>query len=165
MTRRKLQHAIHAKVIEQQGVVAVNVPAPVEVHLLAAVDDLPVGEIGMLGPGHGLQPGVAVEPQGHAPFFRELHQEGQQPGVAPGGEQQVGVMPLQQGAQVEQQGQGRVERKAVRVALVARQDRLRVCVCRVAVGLQRQAAQRRGSRVEIPGRVQRGDLLDVFLIS
>ncbi len=45
---RQLQHAFQAVVVEQHGVVPVHVPAPEEVHLPPAVDDLPVGEVGVL---------------------------------------------------------------------------------------------------------------------
>ncbi len=45
---RQLQLAFQAVIVPQHGIVPVDVPAPEQVHLLAAVDDLPVGEVGAL---------------------------------------------------------------------------------------------------------------------
>lgn len=76
---------------------------PGEQHLRAAVGDLPVREVAALGDAaHSLQPkAVEVEAQ--------VKQERQQLGVAPVGEDQVGVVDAQQRAQVGQQGARRVE--------------------------------------------------------
>ena len=43
------KRALQVVVVPHHGVVAVDVPAPEELHLLAAVDHLPVGEVGALG--------------------------------------------------------------------------------------------------------------------
>ena len=55
--------AVHAVVVEEHGVVAVDVPAPEEVHLPPLVDDLPVREIGALRPVGRGQAWFAVEGQ------------------------------------------------------------------------------------------------------
>ena len=48
VTRADLEGALQAVIAPQHGVAPVDVAAPEEVHLLAAVDDLPVGKIGVL---------------------------------------------------------------------------------------------------------------------
>ena len=167
----ELINALHAKIMIQQGVGVVNVPAPEQVYLLAAVDDLPVGKIGMLGAHiHGVER-VAVESRRlQVRPFSELQQVQQQPAptvapIPPGGEQQVGVVALEDRRQVDQQGPGRVEWKAVREALETGQHGARRSVGRIAVKLQGEGAQRRRFRVQVPGSVEgRNALYPVMII-
>ena len=77
--------------------------APKQVDLLAAIDDLPVGEIGAFLLPAGSPPGFAVQAQGNMVFLRILQQLRQEPGVAVIRQQQVGIMALDQRPQVRQQ--------------------------------------------------------------
>jgi hypothetical protein len=79
------------------------VAAPKEVDLLAAVDDLPVGEIGALLLPAGSPAGFAVQAQGNVVRLGLLEQVRQEPGIAVIREQQVGVIALDQRPQVNQQ--------------------------------------------------------------
>ncbi len=100
----QLEYAVQAVIVKQDGVAAVDVPAPEEMHLLAAVNDLPVREIGALLFADHPAAGIPVEGERQVQLAGALQQVRQQPGVTPGGEQQVRVVALQDGAQVDQQG-------------------------------------------------------------
>ncbi|HLE50555.1 MAG TPA: hypothetical protein VI755_00735 [Anaerolineales bacterium] len=83
---------------------------------------------------------------------------GQQPGVAPGGQQHVGVVALQDGAQPDQQGTGGFQRQAVGVTRAVNGQVGRRGMRRVMVWLYAQDAQGWGQGVQLPGTVQ-GDNL------
>ena len=111
VTRAISSTPVQVVIRPQHGIVAVDVPAAKQVHLLAAVNNLPVGKIpALLAPGDR-SVRVAVERQGQAVLFSQIQQARQQPGIAPGGQQQVGVVVGQQRAQVHQQRAGRRQRK------------------------------------------------------
>ena len=100
----QLVNAVHAVVVEEHGVVAVDMPATKEKHLPSLVDDLPIREIGALWFVGWGQARFAVERQSQIGLAGKIQQVRHQPGIAPGGEQQVGVMPVDYGAQPDQQG-------------------------------------------------------------
>ena len=150
----QLVDAVQAVFVEEHGVAAVDVPAPEQVDLPPAVDDLPVGQVGALGAVLDAHAGVAAEGQRQAPVLAQLEQAGQQPGVAPQGEQQVGVVLAQDGGQVEQQRAGMRQAEAAGEALAAHQHVFGRGVRRVHVGLQAQQAQRGRGRLQVPGGVQ-----------
>jgi len=83
------------------------------VHLPAAVNYLPVREIRSFRAVSDPQTGIAVERQGDAELARALEQVWQEPGISPGGQQQVRVVALQDGAQVDQQGALRLQRQSI----------------------------------------------------
>ena len=129
----------------------------------AAVDDLPVGEVGALL-ALDARPGRLARLSGRGSLSRSdsSSRQRQQPGIAPGGQQQVGVVCAQQGAQVDQQRAGRLQGQAAAVAPGgAPPAGGGVGVGGVAVRLQREDAQRRDGRVQVPGRVQHLELLDL----
>ena len=157
---RQLEDALHPVIVVHDGIVGIHMPAPGQVNLCAAIDDLPVGVIGaLLLAGDGGQR-VTVEGQGQAGGMGELEQAGQQPGIAPGRQDQVRVLAFQGGAQVDQQGAGGFERLAVTVAVMGNDDPLRRSMGRVAVRFEHQDAQGRRIGIKVPGGVQRRDGAD-----
>ena len=99
-----LQHARQTIIAPQHGIVRVEVPAPAQQHLPAAVDDLAIREIGALFPFHQRLGFVPVQRQGYAILLREFHQEGQQPGIAPGSQDHIWVIAAQIGPQAHRNG-------------------------------------------------------------
>ena len=60
VTRAISSTPVQAVVVPEHGIVLVEVPAPAQLHLGAAVDDLPVGKVGVLLALHqrpGIRPG------------------------------------------------------------------------------------------------------------
>ena len=102
-------------------------------------------------------------------WARQLHQQRQQPGIAPGGQDHVRVVAAQVGPQADQQRGRLVQRQGVADALVRvptawvrDDDALGLVPRRVAVRFEREDAQRRGDRLDLPGRIQRRDADDLF---
>ena len=115
---RQFEHPFQPVIAPHHGVVGVDMPAAGQVHLLAAVDDLVVGEVGALRPVEDAALRVAVERQRDAVLLRQLEQPGQQPGIAPARQQQVRILLLQDGAQVQQERARRAEAQLAAVLLV-----------------------------------------------
>lgn len=90
----------------------------------------------------------------------ELEQAGQQPGIAPGRQEQVGVLAFQDGAQVDQQGAGGFQRLAVAMAIMGNEDPLRYSVSGVAIRFKHQDAQGRWIGIKVPGGVKGRDGTD-----
>ncbi len=157
---RRFQGALQPVIAPEHGVALVDMAAPEEVHLFAAVDDLPVGEIGVLALDQRLPARLAVERQGEAVLPGELHQARQQPGIAPLAEDQVGVVALEEGAQVDHQRAQRLEGQAVVEALVAQAERGGGGMAGVAIRLQVKDAQRRQLGIQLPGGIEGFDIPD-----
>ncbi len=163
---RHFQHTLQVVVIPQHGVAAVDMPASEQVHLPAAVDDLPVGEVGALGAVGGLALRVTVERQRQACNPGALEQVGEHPGVSGGGQQQVGIQAREQGAQVNEQRPLGLQRQAQGALLPGVQQQVggrAPASIRPRFRLHAQDAQGRLERVQLPGRVQHLQFLDRIL--
>ncbi len=77
----------------------------------------------------------------------------EQPGVAPVGEDQVGVVGLQNGGDVDKEGTLRLERQSAGVLFVADLNEGRQAVGRVDLRLEREQAQRRRQGIQFPGGI------------
>ena len=161
---RRFDGALQPVIAPQHGVALVDVAAPEEVHLFAAVDDLPVGKIGVLLLDDRRAALLAVERQGEAVLRGQLPEVRQQPGIPPAAEDQVGVVAREQRAQVDQQRAHRLEGQAVLVLFVAQAERVGHGVVRVAVRLHVEDAQGRGLGIQLPGGIQRLDGVDPAIV-
>ena len=131
------------------GIARVDVPAAGQVHLCAAVDDLPVGIVGTLrfaGDGGGW---IAVEQQ--MAVLREFEQFRQEPGVAPAGQDQIGIVHAQDRIEVGQESPDRFERLAIAAAFVGEDDPFWLSMGRVAIRFQPQEAQGWVFGIQVPG--------------
>ncbi len=149
----------------------VEVPAPAQQHLGAAVDDLTVRKIGALLAFQQRLAFVAVQGQGQAGFEGEFCQKRQKPGIAPGGLDHVRVITAQVGPQADQQRDGVVQRHGILDALtwaptawVRDYERFGLRMRRIAVGFEREDAQGRGCGIQFPRRIQRSDVEDLLAV-
>ena len=90
---------------------------------------------------------------------------GQEPAIAPGGQQKVGIAAAQERAQPDQQAAGIVQGIAGDVIAKAGQEIGWLFMSGIAVGPEHQGAQRRGIGIHIPGGVQRFDGFDQAIVT
>ena len=155
---RHLQHPVQAIIVEHDRVGGVHVPAPGQVHLRPAVDDLPVGGVAAILLVEDLSLGIAVERQGDIPLLRQVQQAQQQPAeggaaVAPIGQQQVRIVAAQQGCQVDQQRAGRFQAQAVGAPGGAHEQAGRFGVKGIDLRREGHGAQRGPGGVQHPGGI------------
>ncbi len=147
---RVLQNALQPIVAPQHGVLAVNVHASIEMHLLAAVHDLPIGKIGVFF--HGAQRVSRVAAQRRLPPPQQFRQ---QPGIAVIGQHNIWIQLLQSRAQPGRRCAARHPGVALLPGAKAQLQAGRRGALRVALGqIDLQNAQRRRGRVQRPGGFQ-----------
>ena len=128
--------------------------APVEVYLLAAIDDLPVREISSFFFITHFSPLFAIERQGDMQPGRHFQQFWQQPGIASHADDQIGVMALQNGTQVNEQRSFGLKPQVIFLPPRMNDQLGRRCVLRIAIRPQGKHAQGRRLGIQFPGRIQ-----------
>ncbi len=157
---RQLPDALQVVIVVHDRIVDVDVPATGQVDLLAAVDDLSISVIGSCFAIVDLALGVAVEGDLQACIPGHLQDARQEPGVTPGGQDQVRVVALEDSPQRHQKGAGRLEVQGEAGLCRLNPDFAWFGVERIALRLQGQHVQWRMDGVNIPGGTQHLDIVN-----